>query len=133
MKLWDFELKFGTCNLKFWDLGFQNLRLEILIMKFGVWIFFFLEILKTEGFEIEFWISETWDHERFETWNLETWDFENLWQEILNMKSEVWNLKFWKIETWDFEIWKLKLEILDWKFGIWEDFKFENLELKVWT
>ena len=67
MKLWDFELKFGTWNLKFLDLGFRKLRLEILIMKSGVWIF----LLKTEGFEIGFSIFETWDCERFETWNFE--------------------------------------------------------------
>ena len=30
-----------------------------------------LEILKTEGFEIEFWNFETWDLERFETWSFE--------------------------------------------------------------
>ena len=67
MKLWDFELKFRPWNLKFWDLGFRKLRLEILIMKSGVWIF----LLKTEGFEIGFSIFETWDCERFETWNFE--------------------------------------------------------------
>ena len=132
MKLWDFELKFGTCNLKFWDLGFRNLRLEILIMKSGVWIFFFLEILKTEGFEIEFWIFETWDHERFETWNLETWDFENLQLEILSTKSEVWNLcnlKFWKLKNlkfWKLKVLKLNFEIL--KLEILKDFKLEILK-----
>ena len=44
LRLWnfeDFDLKFGTWNLKFRDLGFWKLRLENLITKSGVWISFF--------------------------------------------------------------------------------------------
>ena len=84
LKLWDFELKFGTWNLKFWDLGFWKLRLEILIMKSKVWNFF----------------------GSFENWRFWNWIL-NFW----NLRSwKIWNLKFWKIETWDFE--NLQLEIL---------------------
>ena len=70
LRLWNLKtlnLKFGAWNLKFWDLEFWKLRLEIFIMKFGVWIF--LEILKIEDL-----------------------DFFYLGMKILN-----WNFGVWKI------------------------------------
>ena len=82
LRFWNFEyfdLKFGTWNLKFWDLGFWKLRLEILIMKFEVWIFFsfffffFFEKLKK---------------------NL---GIENVELKILEMKILNWKFGVWKI------------------------------------
>ena len=43
----DFDLKFGTWNLKFWDLEFWKLKFEIFIIKPEVWIF-----LKTEDLSL---------------------------------------------------------------------------------
>ena len=80
----DFDLKFGTWNLKFWDLGFWKLRLEILIMKFEVWIFFSFFL---------FFFSKT--KEKFGHWECGTENFGNE-----NFELKIWSLK----DTW--KLWK---------------------------
>ena len=112
MKLWDFELKFGTWNLKFWDLGFWKLRPENLITKSGVWISFLkcwklnseslkLEILKDLKLEIlKNWNLGFW---KFVTWNFKHEIYGLKFVQFENLKTEGFEIEFWIFETWDLE------------------------------
>ena len=110
LKLEDFELEFGAWNLKFWDLGFWKLRLETLIMKFGVWIFF-LEILKTKGLDLKI---GHWERGIFL---------------ILGMKILNWKFGIWSC-SWIFVHRDLSFEDLFRGFSFYEDVFMEICPLK---
>ena len=113
LKLWDFDLKFGTWNLKFWNLEFWKLRLEILIMKSKVWIF-------------------------FGNWKFE---FKNLGTE--NVELKIWEWKFWidnlgvGVVLEDlfgrFILWRFVQEIFPLKIYSWYFSFHEDVLMKIWS